>query len=326
VPSNPLQNHALLSVFYCLPERLIQPEIWALHVASNFLWRKIIILLLQLKLFVMKKMLLPVALCFAHFLHAQEDAENCKDHRFFNRLSNFVIESCSENFDAMDLTIAKEKTERKEGNITKMRYVFAKEDAKPPSKLQIVKNYENAIVAKGGKRIAADDLNEVYTFSMGNDGKQYYVTLDGFYGNGDGMTQYNLHVLEQEAMKQEIEAKEMFEKIVKDGSIALYINFETGKSVIKPESKKTVEQVAEMLKANPALRVSIEGHTDNTGTPAGNKTLSEARAKAVMQAVSAAGIAAARLSVKGWGQEKAVADNSTEEGKAKNRRVEIVKM
>jgi len=127
-------------------------------------------------------------------------------------------------------------------------------------------------------------------------------------------------------MKQEIEAKEMFEKINKEGSIALYINFATGKADIKPESQKIVDQVAEMMKANPTLKVSIEGHTDNVGTPAGNKTLSDARAKAVTKAITTAGVEAARLSAKGWGQEKPVADNTTEEGKAQNRRVNIVKM
>ncbi|MCW3111024.1 MAG: OmpA/MotB domain protein, partial [Segetibacter sp.] len=84
--------------------------------------------------------------------------------------------------------------------------------------------------------------------------------------------------------------------------------------------------IATMLKDNVALKVSIEGHTDNTGVPATNKVLSENRAKAVMNAISAKGIAANRLSSKGWGQEKPVADNKTEEGRAKNRRVEIVKM
>ena len=72
-------------------------------------------------------------------------------------------------------------------------------------------------------------------------------------------------------MKQDIAAGEMLEAINKNGSVALYINFETGRSKIKPESEKIVGAVAEMLKANPALKISIEGHTDNVGTtPANN--------------------------------------------------------
>ena len=118
----------------------------------------------------------------------------------------------------------------------------------------------------------------------------------------------------------------MLEALNKTGSIALYINFETGKSVINPESQSTIDQVAQLLIENTALKISIEGHTDNVGTPQTNQTLSENRAKAVMNAVAAKGIDKSRLVFKGWGQSKPISDNNTEDGKAKNRRVEIVKL
>ena len=117
----------------------------------------------------------------------------------------------------------------------------------------------------------------------------------------------------------------MVDELNKSGFVALYINFETGKADIKPESQTIVDQVADMLKSNDSLNVSIEGHTDNVGTAASNKTLSENRAKSVLDAIAARGIEKSRLSAKGWGQEKPIGDNKTEEGKAKNRRVEIVK-
>ena len=117
----------------------------------------------------------------------------------------------------------------------------------------------------------------------------------------------------------------MTEEMNKTGFITVYINFETGKADIKPESQKIVDQVAEMLKTNDSLNVSIEGHTDNVGTAAFNKTLSENRAKSVMNAIIVRGIDKSRLSARGWGLEKPVGDNKTEEGRAKNRRVEIVK-
>jgi OmpA-OmpF porin, OOP family len=80
-----------------------------------------------------------------------------------------------------------------------------------------------------------------------------------------------------------------------------------------------------MMKTDPSMKISIEGHTDNVGNAAANKTLSANRAKAVMDALVTKGIDKTRMSYTGWGQEKPVADNNTEEGKTKNRRVEIVK-
>jgi outer membrane protein OmpA-like peptidoglycan-associated protein len=83
--------------------------------------------------------------------------------------------------------------------------------------------------------------------------------------------------------------------------------------------------IATLLKSNPTLKLGVEGHTDNVGDAASNKKLSEARAKSVTAAIVASGVDAARLSAAGFGQEKPVADNRTEEGRAKNRRVELVK-
>jgi outer membrane protein OmpA-like peptidoglycan-associated protein len=141
-----------------------------------------------------------------------------------------------------------------------------------------------------------------------NDGNDYYLT-----------------VVMKEAMKQDVTAGSMLEALNREGHIALYINFDTGKSTIKPESKAIINQIVEMLKANPKLNISVEGHTDNMGNPKSNKTLSDDRAKSVVSAIVAQGIDAKRLSALGHGQDKPIADNKTEEGRAKNRRVELVK-
>jgi outer membrane protein OmpA-like peptidoglycan-associated protein len=132
-------------------------------------------------------------------------------------------------------------------------------------------------------------------------------------------------VVEVEEMKQDIKASEILDALNKEGYIALYINFETGKSNISGGSQKIIDNIATMLEENPVLKISIEGHTDNIGNAASNKILSENRAKAVLNALIAKGISASRLTSKGWGQEKPIADNTTDAGKAKNRRVEIVK-
>ncbi len=125
---------------------------------------------------------------------------------------------------------------------------------------------------------------------------------------------------------QEAKADDMLATINKEGKIALYINFETSKSEINPESQGITEQVAKMMELDQTLKINVEGHTDNAGNPKTNQKLSESRASAVMQGIIAKGINKNRLSAKGWGAAKPLADNNTEDAKARNRRVEIVKM
>ena len=261
---------------------------------------------------------------------AQQDAEGCKDHPLFTRLDNFYITSCTENYNELSLRVSSDKTETKEGNLTYIDYYYNYDTGgNGKSPLQIIKNYENAVVKNGGKMIYknsnSQDADLEATYHLVTKDKEYWVKLFNFGGTANDVEHFGLYILEMEPMKQEIEASEMFEAINKDGFIALYINFETGKSDIKPESKPIVDQIVEMLKQNPDLKVSIEGHTDNVGSEKSNKTLSENRAKSVMTALISGGIEKSRLSSKGWGATKPIEDNSTEEGRYNNRRVEIVK-
>jgi outer membrane protein OmpA-like peptidoglycan-associated protein len=101
------------------------------------------------------------------------------------------------------------------------------------------------------------------------------------------------------------------------------IFFDPNKYNLMPESDAELDQVVQLMKENPTLKIQINGHTDNSGKPADNITLSENRARAVTTYLVARGIAAARLSSKGWGDTKPVADNSTPEGRAMNRRTEL---
>ncbi len=126
-------------------------------------------------------------------------------------------------------------------------------------------------------------------------------------------------------MAQDVTASAMLDALNKDGRVALYINFDTGKATIRPDSKPIIDQIVQMMKANGSLELSVEGHTDNVGDAKSNQVLSENRAKAVAAAIVAQGVEAKRLSTAGYGQDKPVADNSSEEGRAKNRRVELVK-
>lgn len=105
--------------------------------------------------------------------------------------------------------------------------------------------------------------------------------------------------------------------------IARGIYFETGKSVIKPESYVVLNNVVEVLQVFPTANIAIEGHTDNVGNPSANMTLSQQRAEAVRQYLKGQGIDETRMTATGYGETKPQADNSTEEGRSLNRRVEI---
>lgn len=267
---------------------------------------------------------------FVTAIYAQEDDPGCKDHNLLSRVNNFYLVSCEENFNELELRLGNNKTEIKEGNLFSLNYLFNSDAGeKPKSPLQIIKNYENAIVQNGGKMIYKNsnalDADLEATYYISTKEKEYWIKLFNFGGTPNEVERFTLYVLEMESMKQEIEASEMFEAINKDGFIALYINFETGKSDIKSESQPIIDQIVEMLKQNPDLKISVEGHTDNVGSDKSNQSLSENRAKSVMNALISGGIDKSRLSSKGWGATKPIEDNSTEEGRFENRRVEIVK-
>jgi len=117
----------------------------------------------------------------------------------------------------------------------------------------------------------------------------------------------------------------MLDQMNAKGFVTLYINFDTNQFEIKPDSQSAITEVAIMLKAAPQLSISIEGHTDNVGEAVANKTLSENRARSVLQALIAEDIVAERLSATGFGEEMPIDDNATEAGRAINRRVELVK-
>lgn len=122
--------------------------------------------------------------------------------------------------------------------------------------------------------------------------------------------------------------KSMRDQLDESGRIITHgILFDTGSSVIKGESFKTLKDIGRLLEDDPSLRLSIEGHTDSDGSDENNQTLSQDRAKAVCGYLSQTyGVPADRLEAKGWGEAKPLDTNDTTEGKANNRRVELVKL
>jgi OOP family OmpA-OmpF porin len=258
---------------------------------------------------------------------SQEDAEGGKDVPYFTRMSNFYIyETNNKEFDAYQFFNGK-TLNAVEGKVFQTTY-YQKESEKRVSDLQIRRNFISAIKNMGGTIIAEanSDLYEdnrtgctIVTAKVTKGSKELWIEVWPWGEN------YTLTVVEKEAMKQEVSATDMLEALNKDGYVALDIHFDTGKSTIRDESRPMIEQIVKLLSDNADLKLSIEGHTDNVGDSKSNKALSEQRAKSVMGAIVKAGIDGKRLSAAGFGQDRPVADNRTEEGRAKNRRVELVK-
>jgi len=137
-----------------------------------------------------------------------------------------------------------------------------------------------------------------------------------------------VEVLEPKSMEDKIvtvKADALASELQADGSVSLYgLLFDTDKADLKPASRGQLDEMVKYLKANPALRVYIVGHTDNQGALDYNQGLSDRRAKAVVAALAASGVAQARMAGRGVGPLAPVASNAEESGRAKNRRVELV--
>jgi len=275
----------------------------------------------------MKKFVAFFLLLFAGIvpLIAQDDAEGSKDPVLFTRMPGYYISRCDDiQFDKFEFPVGSGKIQAVEGHSLLVIY-WIKDDAQPASPIQIARNYTNAIKNIGGQL--------VYQFE---DGGAQYVTLKLVKGGKETWAQveaatnsYTLNIIEKEAMAQDVvaDASSMANSIRESGKVAVYgIYFDTGKSVLKPESQPTLEQISKLLKTDPNLKLYVVGHTDNTGAFDANMKLSMDRATSVVNALVAQfSVSASLLKACGNGPTSPVATNESEEGRALNRRVELVK-
>jgi outer membrane protein OmpA-like peptidoglycan-associated protein len=261
---------------------------------------------------------------------AQTDAEGSRDHPMLQRYPDSHIGEYRKNFDAVEFRVreaGKERRQRVEGDATVIMYRHNNAD-RQPSALQLIRNYQNAIKSIGGQvvyeRLPRDSDSGETTLRVAAGGKEIWVrvTPDIF---GAPTQAYTLTIVEVAGMAQVVTANALLDEINKKGFVALYINFDTGRHELKADGQQAVREIVAMLKSAPALKLAIEGHTDNVGAAADNKALSERRANSVRTAIVQAGIQTTRLTAAGFGAERPVADNRSEDGRAKNRRVELVK-
>ena len=267
-------------------------------------------------------------LLMGSFAFAQEkkDAKGCKDHPLFTRMPNTYIDECKDvEFDARewpDPDTQGKTNVRVEG---KYYFIFYRSQTAVEGKrsdLQVSRNYQNAMKTIGASVYAPrDDRTHM---KLSKDGKELWAYVSSY----RGADQIRVEIIEKDAMKQEVtaDAKFMADGISSTGHVAIYgIYFDFNKSDVKPESEPALNEIAKLLSGNPNLRVFIVGHTDNVGGVDYNMKLSQARADAVVTALTTK-YKVKPQSLKGYGvgQLAPVAPNKTEDGRAKNRRVELV--
>jgi len=257
----------------------------------------------------------------ASTLRAQDqDAEGCKDSPIITRMPGSTIHSCeNKEYEQKNMPISKDqdgnvKEKTVEGDFHSWDY-GTREGV---SEIQVFRNIETAL-KKAGFTIDYEQSPGEITAHKG--ATWYYLDNKGTY--------YYQTIVTEKQMEQEVtaDASSLSDELNKSGHVAVYgIQFDNGKATIQPASANVLGEIVKLLQQNADLKLRVEGHTDNQGNAAANQALSEKRAQAVVAWLTGKGISASRLAAKGFGATKPVADNGTEDGRAKNRRVELVKM
>ena len=204
-----------------------------------------------------------------------------------------------------------------EGKLTEVSY---RNDKNPAGEIAILRSYENAIKQIEGIKLSATDVAAFGSHLFYIEKTKTWIILHNL------NNQVYLSILESKNFEQLVSAGQLAEQINKQGFVNLNVNFDTNKSLIKDSDKAAINEVVALLKNDLNLKLSVEGHTDNVGNAAANKTLSQTRSDSLVAYIVAAGIPSKRLMAKGFGSESPISDNRTDEGKAKNRRVELVKV
>lgn len=297
-------------------------------------------------------------------LAAAADAAGTKDHPLLTRFKGAEIaEYKASAFDEAVLPVKAIPVVDKigagdlakvEGKITRINYVIEGEK----TAVEVMRNYEQAL-SRGGFQVVFQCVSDACGRDMGgylaNSGK---VMPTGFTASFNEKNRYlltqrsapdgDVHVLlwvaEDPANKrtlvyqQVVEARPMAtgqvsvlsasdlkKGIDADGRVAIYgVYFDTAKADVKPESRPSLEEMAKLLVANPALRVYVVGHTDNQGGLGANLELSQRRADAVVKALAALKIDPQRMVAKGVASLAPLGSNMNDTGRARNRRVELV--
>jgi outer membrane protein OmpA-like peptidoglycan-associated protein len=289
-----------------------------------------------------------------------QDVEGSKDHPLISRYpGSYIAKYLAKEFDEFALPLGPVDEENKitknqplEGKITRIVYVA------PAGRtvLEVFRNYQDALKKAGfetlftcGPQGCGSTIANAYANSGDNAdywGPQHgihyisaklarpegdvYVSLLVDDQGPDSRTNAELYIIEVKPMETgliTVDAASLANDIDRTGHASVYgIYFDTGKANIKPESDATMSEIAKLLQGDPTLKLYVVGHTDNQGALDLNMDLSLRRAQAVLAALTTKyAVPATRLKAYGCGPYSPVASNDSEDGRAKNRRVELVK-
>jgi OOP family OmpA-OmpF porin len=248
-----------------------------------------------------------------------------KEHGVIKPIPGFVLEGSEfKNFSSYTFPVRqKESYEDKnvKGKYWFLYYEYQKGD-RSFSELEIIENYKQAALEKGGTILKEDEPKLDFTVPHPKSGK-IWVHLHCW------VDSYELYIIEEEGFEKRLDfgAEEMKRELDSEGHIAIYgIYFDFDKSDLKIGSEKMLTEIVKLMQGYPDLKIEIQGHTDSTGARDYNLKLSERRANSVKSYLVLYGIDPARMTSKGYGPDNPVSSNDTEEGRALNRRVELVKL
>ncbi|HUX05948.1 MAG TPA: OmpA family protein [Acidobacteriota bacterium] len=236
--------------------------------------------------------------------------------------------SKKENFSAKTFRIKEDnKTQNveKKGQYWRLRYEFIGADGqvdRSKSRVEVIENYIAAVLERGGK--VENKGSNYLVFSVPRkDGGLSWAYVNATSGS------YLIEIIDEKPLERVLTfgADELKLALDAEGRVAVYgINFEIDKADLQLGAEEVISEIVKLMQMYPELKIEIQGHTDNTGTAQHNLELSNRRADTVMKFMTLYGIEASRLVAKGYGQAQPLASNDTEEGRAQNRRVELVKI
>ncbi|MFQ5605562.1 MAG: OmpA family protein [bacterium] len=256
---------------------------------------------------------------------------NSEDHKVIKPMPNSQLvpaQSSVKDYGSYQFRIQKgKKVEKvvKNGKYWHLRYLIKNASGKinrNVSREEIVKNYKEAALEKGGRLLLEGPYQLTFTLSRKDGGTTWAFLVAG-------AGSYNLDIIDEAGFEKQLTfgAEEMKKALDETGRVAIYgIYFDVDKASLKLGAENALIEMVKLMKNNPELKIEIQGHTDDTGLAAHNLTLSSQRAETVKTFLMNYGIESFRMVPKGLGEDRPVASNDTEDGRAQNRRVELVKI